>query len=154
MQDQAVRMRPYVQIACICQTIMQETNGAMSLIRITDRIGIAGVLPQMQPAPLQNLALVVVLKSGELRQTQKIRIVPVTPQGVQMPAMEMTALFEGDDRGVVIAIPVSIVVTEEGVYWFDVLVEEDLLTRIPLRVIYQRLPTVMPFQQPPPQPGN
>ena len=27
---------------------------------------------------------------------------------------------------------------EEGVYWIDVLLEEELVTRIPLRLLYQR----------------
>ncbi len=28
----------------------------------------------------------------------------------------------------------------EGTYWFDVLINDQLLTRVPLRVMYQRVP--------------
>ena len=68
-------------------------------------------------------------------------MVPVTPSGKQLPPIvETNALFEGDERGTITAGPLPLIATEEGLYWFDVYVEEDLLTRIPLRLIYQRLP--------------
>jgi hypothetical protein len=142
---------PFVNVACICQTPLQEAAGNISLIRIMDRVGIVGTTPQMQPQPLQNLALVVILRSGSLGENHVVKIKPLTPTGTELPAMEMTVLFEGNDRGPAIILPVSLVATEEGLYWFDVYLEEQLLTRIPLRVIYQRV-QAFPFQQPPPLP--
>lgn len=32
-------------------------------------------------------------------------------------------------------------VAEEGLYWFDVAVEEDVLTSMPLRIIYRQIHT-------------
>jgi hypothetical protein len=138
---------PFVSIACVCQTPLQEGNGILSIIRVLDRIPVVGTTPQMQPQPLQNLILVVVLRSGILRATHKVKIVPIGPGEKTLPASEMSVLFEGDDRGPAIILPVSLVATEEGLYWFDVYLEEQLLTRIPLRVIYQRL-QAFPFQPP------
>jgi hypothetical protein len=132
---------PFVQIACICQTVLQEANGAPSLIRIQDRIGVAGPADAMQPQPFHHLALVVVLKSGTLREMHKLTIQPISPTGQKLQKVESQVLFEGDDRGVILAMPVPLVATEPGLYWFDVLVEESVATRIPLRVIYQKIPT-------------
>jgi Family of unknown function (DUF6941) len=140
---------PFVSIACICQTPLQEGNGILSIIRVVDRIPIVGTTPQMQPQPLQNLVLVVVLRSGGLQETHTIKIRPLGPSGTELPATEASVLFEGQDRGPAIILPVSLVATEEGLYWFDVYLEQQLLTRIPLRVIYQRL---QPFPFQPPQP--
>ena len=123
---------PYVQIACVCQTALQEATGALSVIRITDRVGVIGTTPQMQPQPLQNLALVIVLKSGALRETHQLRIIPTTPSGESLPRVEMSALFEGEDRGVALIMPVSLVATEEGLYWFEIYLEEQLVTRDPV----------------------
>lgn len=141
---------PFVQVACICQTVMQEPPGIVSLIRITDRVQVAGPFDQMQPQMFPNLALVVVLKSGFARTTHTVTIQPVTPSGNKLQKIEQSALFEGEDRGVVTAMPLPLVATEPGLYWFEVLVEDMLLTRIPLRVLYQKIPGMMPFQPPTP----
>jgi len=140
---------PFVTVASVCQTALQEANGVLSIIRVTDRIQVVGITPQMQPQPLQHLVLVVVMRSGTLRATHKVKIVPVTPGGKPLPETEVSVLFEGEDRGPALVMPVSLVATEEGLYWFDLYLEELLLTRIPLRVIYQRA-QAFPFQQPPP----
>jgi hypothetical protein len=150
MPDESIA-GPFVSVACVCQMPMQEVTGQLSIIRIMDRVGIVGTTPQMQPQPLQNLVLVVILRSGILRENHKVKIVPVGPGEKKLPANEMSVLFEGDDRGPALILPVSLVATEEGLYWFDVYLEEQLLTRIPLRVIYQRLQSPFPFQPPNPQ---
>ena len=56
-----------------------------------------------------------------------------------MPETTMPLLFEGEERGVQIFVNLNMQVTEEGLYWFDVLLEGATITRVPLRVIYQRL---------------
>src|SRR5579859_3245904 len=124
---------PHVSVACVCQVAMQEASGVLSIIRLTDRIQVLGVTPQMQPQPLQNLALVIVLRSGSLRESHSVKIVPLSPSMKELPSAESSVLFEGDDRGPAIITPVSLVATEEGLYWFDVYLEQQLLTRIPLR---------------------
>jgi hypothetical protein len=140
---------PFVQIACVCQTALQEANSALSVIRIMDRVQVLGTAAQMQPQPLQNLSLVIVLKSGALRETHQLKIQPVTPSGAELPVSETSALFEGEDRGIGIVTPLTLVATESGLYWIDVYLEEQLLTRIPLRVLYNRVQVTEPFQAPP-----
>jgi hypothetical protein len=146
-------MRPFVQIATICQSPLQETSGFLSLIRIVDRVPVGGLTDDMPPQPLNQLFIVVVLKSGPMRGKYKCSIVPETPSRKRLPGLEMNVLFEGEERGIALVSPLTIVAEEEGLYWFDVILEQDLLTRIPLRVMYQKLQQQpgMPFQ--PPQAG-
>jgi hypothetical protein len=124
-----------------------------SLIRVMDRLTVPGLTDEMQPYALDRLSLVVILKSGEMSGKYKLRIVPHTPSGKALPPAEMPVLFERDERGIVLATPLGLVATEEGLYWFDVMIEQDVLTRIPLRVMYQKMqPTPgIPGQ---PAPGN
>ena len=70
--------------------------------------------------------------------------------GNVLPSAEAPVLFEGDERGCVLATPLGVVAEEEGLYWFDVSLEGTLLTRIPLRVMYQKMPGMpgIPFQAP------
>lgn len=143
---------PYVSVACICQSPLREANGSISIIRIMDRIQVAGTTQQMQPQPLQGLFLVVILRSGVCRESHNVKIVGYSPAGAKISENETSLLFEGEDRGPALISPLALVVSEPGPYWFDVLVEEQLLTRIPLRVQYQRIQG-LPFPlQPPPHP--
>jgi hypothetical protein len=143
-------VRPYVQVAAICQTPMQEVTGYLSVIRIMDRVQIGGITDEMQPQPLNQLFIVIVLKSGEMKGKFKMTIVPETPSRKRLPGPELTILFEGEERGVATVLPVGIVAEEEGLYWFDVMLEGDLLTRIPLRVMYQKIQPGMAFPLPQP----
>jgi hypothetical protein len=144
-------MRPFVQIATICGAPLQEANGSLSLIRILDRIPVMGTTEDMRPQPLNNFALVVILKSGAMKGKYHLKIVPETPSGKRLDGPVMTVLFEGDERGVAAVMPVPLVADEEGLYWFDVFIEQELLTRIPLRVMYQKIQPIpgMNFQAPP-----
>ena len=143
--------RPYVQVAAICQTALQEPTGYLSIIRLIDRVPVAGVTEEMRPQPLNNLALVIVLKSGSMKGQYKLNIIPVTPSGKRLAGPQSSVLFEGEERGVAAVIPCGLVAEEEGLYWFDVMLEQDVLTRIPLRLMYQKMQPGIPFQ--PPQVG-
>jgi hypothetical protein len=144
-------MRPFVQIAAICAAPLQEANGTLSLVRILDRIPVQGFTDDMVPQPLQQFALVVVLKSGAMKGKFHMKIVPETPSGKRLDGPTMSVLFEGDERGVAAVMPVPLVAEEEGLYWFDVFIEQEVLTRIPLRIMYQKIQPIpgMSFPGPP-----
>lgn len=128
---------PFVQIAAFCQTGLVETGGQLSVIRIIDRVPVP-VLPgeQAPQVPLQ-LTLAVVLKSGFFNGKGTITIRPKTPSGADLPPAQFPALFEGNERGVQILLPLAMMLPEEGLYWFEVLVNDVLLTKIALRVMHQ-----------------
>jgi hypothetical protein len=130
--------RPWVQVAAICHTALIENTGQLSVIRITDRIAVAGVTPEMQPQPLQ-LTMAILLKSGDMHGQYNVRVRCTSPQGQETLGQEILFLFEGGDRGVQTIVPIAMVATEPGTYWFDVMLEEDVLTRVPLTVLYQKI---------------
>lgn len=142
---------PFVQVAAICTTPLIEQQGALSIIRIQDRIQIAGVSDQMQPQPLGNLWLVLALKAGEMQGKYNLYVTPILPSGERVEGPNFSVLFEGQERGAVVAFPLQFIAQEEGLYWFEVKLEEAVLTKIPLRVMYQKIQAMpgMPFSQPP-----
>lgn len=146
---------PYVQVATFCQTAMLENTGAVSVIRITDRVGVAGMTPEMAPAMIQ-ITLIVILKSNGFRTQSKISVRTLAPNGNQLQGpLEFPALFEGEDRGVQIIMPMGFVAHEQGLYWFEVSVEGlGVLTRIPLRVMYQQIMPPPGFPLPGMPPGT
>lgn len=143
---------PFLAMAVLCETSLQEANGVLSIIRIMERIQVNGPTPEMQPVNVK-FTLVVVLRSGFYRGNAKVTIKPIPPSNTDMPAIEATVLLEGEDRGanLIINAP-AFTVTEEGLYWFDVSVNGALFTRIPFRVMYQRvgpMPGLLPGTTPP-----
>jgi Family of unknown function (DUF6941) len=135
---------PYLNAAVICEKVLQEKDETLSIIRMIDRFNVTvsalGSPENLPPIPL-NLAVLISLKSGKAkgRSTVKLRI--EMHSGLKLPDQLLPVLFEGEDRGVNLILNLNLVIDQEGVYWFDVLLEEQLLTRIPLRTVYQRIGT-------------
>ncbi len=141
---------PYVQAAAICERVLQEKDGVLSLIRLVDRFTItaAGVAPPNEMPPSNvSVNIVIMLKSGFVRARHTLKIAPVTPSEKALPEFSTGVLFEGDDRGVNVIFNATVLAREEGLYWFDVLLEDQLLTRIPLRIVYQRVSPGPLFEQ-------
>lgn len=141
MPEQKELYRAYLQIAVFCEKVLQEADGVISLIRVVDRFTVRGASAEMGNHVLK-FTIVILFKSGFLRGKQKIHIRPLSPNKRELPAMEIPTLFEGDeDRGNGTIANIDFVVNEEGLYWFDVFLNEELVTRMPLRVLYQQVGT-------------
>jgi len=133
---------PYIGCAVLCEKVLQERDGVISLVRIIDRTIISGRgpdAPEELPAIPLTHTVFVALKSGLARGKYVVSIQPHAPSGRAIgDAIQVAALFEGEERGVNVIASVTLQVEDEGLYWFDVAIEGQSLTRIPLRVLYQR----------------
>jgi hypothetical protein len=128
---------PHLQLACFCEKVLIEASQVVSLIRIVDRFTVSGQTPEMAPASI-SVFMVVSFKAGFIRGKHKIRVAAVSPNGTDLPPIEIPQLFEGEDRGCMIATQMNMLVQEEGLYWFRVFFEDIPVTQMPLRVVYQR----------------
>jgi len=143
-KEQKNLYRSYLAIAVFCEKVLREADGVMSIIRVIDRFNVAGATPEMQPTIL-GFTIVVSFKSGFLRGKQLLAVRPTSPDGKDLPQMAFPLLFEGDDeRGTALIAQTQFVVDKEGLYWFDVHLNEELVTRMPLRVAYQQMGPAMP----------
>ena len=136
---------PYVQMALFCEHALQEQDGVLSVVRVVDRVIVnaAGPAPpETMPPTVVNLKMVLGLKSGEARGRHQLKILPEDPSAQEMEPRELSLFFEGDgDRGINARINFSFRAEIEGLYWFSVLLDEHALSRIPLRVVYNRVQT-------------
>jgi hypothetical protein len=144
--------RPWVLIATFCQAaIIEATTGNLSVIRVLDTLPLFGVTRDIQqPIPVQ-LTMALLLKSGDMSGQYNIKVRCNSPSRTQTQGPEIPFYFDAGDRGVQVVLPIGLFANEPGVYWFDVLLEPDIiLTRVPLRVIYQQIQlppgTVLPGQ--------
>lgn len=131
---------PYLQCALLCEKALQENDGVISLIRAVDRWTVSGPTEEIPPNTTIQGTLVVMLKSGIHRGPGRLAVTPVTPNDTRLPTMEIPVHFEGDeDRGVNVVIPMAFPVTESGLYWFEIALEGQVVSYIPMRVIYHRV---------------
>jgi len=133
---------PYLVAALLCERVIQEKDETVSIIRIVDRITLtvpASIAPETLPPLPLNLTLFLSFKSGSARGRNTIKLKIESPSGFKLPEQLLPVLFEGEDRGVNLILALNMIVDQEGVYWFDILLEEEHITRIPLRILYQRV---------------
>jgi hypothetical protein len=140
------RRGPWVQTALFCEKVLEDKEGVLSLIRVVDRVNRFAMGPastgQMEPFDYQ-LMLVIALKPGEATGSATLEIGMQSPDGLTHPGPQVSVLFEGPDRGVAAVLPTQFRFDQVGLYWFNVRCDGDLLSRIPLRVVYQRSSTPM-----------
>jgi hypothetical protein len=135
---------PYLAMAVICERVLQEKDGVLSAIRIIDKITqtIAGPhAPEVFPGITLNLFALISFKSGISGGKYTIRLSPFSPSGDKLGEFSGPIFLEGNGRSANVIINLNLIVKEEGLYWFDILLEDQLVTRIPLHILYQKIQT-------------
>jgi hypothetical protein len=133
---------PYLTAALICEKVLQEKDESISIIRMMDRLTLtvqASHAPETLPPFTINLQAFISFKSGSARGRNTVKWITETPSGLKLPEQLFSIHFEGEDRGANLIITLNMTIDQEGVYWFHVLLEDQPLTRIPLRILYQRI---------------
>lgn len=134
---------PYLLAAFFCEKVIQEKDDVVSYIRQIDRLTTSASgpdAPSQMPQTSFSAFLVVLIKSGEARGSHEIKITREGPSGLRDsdPLLSLAVLLEGAERGAGVLGHVNLTFDQEGLFWFDVFLDNTLLTRIPFRVIYQR----------------
>jgi hypothetical protein len=133
---------PYLNAALICERVLQENDGIVSLIRAIDRFTITTTgqgAPATIPTGLITFQLVVILRSGIFKGVLPIHIVLTSPNNDILGESFTDVFLEGDDRGANLVSPFQLAVREHGLYWISVYGGDQLFTRVPFRVVYQRI---------------
>lgn len=132
---------PHLVAALLCESVLTETDGVKSLIRIIDRIvgtGQGPDAPDAMPPMAWHGILFLAFKADEARGPVPIRITITMPSGLEepKPVYEGTIHFEGGTRGHNLQAQLRLGLKEAGPYWFNVYVGEYRVARTPLEVIY------------------
>lgn len=88
------------------------------------------------PPGVLSFVIYVMLKSGDALGTRRVHIAGNSPSGERLFTEMKEAEFEGEENGVAIECAVKLTVKDNGLYWFDVNVNDQTLSRIPLRINY------------------
>ncbi len=139
---------PYVSVAALCDAVLKEADtNRISCVRFMDRLDVNLTFPvgiSELPVPLiYQVHGLIAFKSGGFRGKKTIKIKLVTPSG-KLAQTEggigegFPAFFEGGEHGFNLTLDVTLQTEEEGLYYFDVLLDDEMVTRIPLRVTFTK----------------
>ena len=85
---------PYLAFAVICERVLREIDGVLSLIRIFDTLTINGSGQRLSPTNLP-LSLAVSFRKGGKEGKATVLIRPRSPSGGDLPGIEQPILFQG-----------------------------------------------------------
>lgn len=132
---------PFVKAAAICEVVVEGKDGVLTLVRIVDRVTVnaAGPDPPVEMPEVQRpLTFAIMLTSGMARGTEEVRLEEESPDASRTPVWSGSVLFEGEDRGQNLIINTVATFSQQGLYWFDLFVGSQLMSRMPFRLIYLR----------------
>ena len=142
---------PYIKAALLCERVLVERDNVHTLVRVIDRF-ITQIPPGqgVKPVPVK-FYLVLMFTSGFAHHKMKVRADIVSPNGGTITSITNDVLFQGEDQGCNIIGEVNMEFHEEGLYWIEISLDEQLQTRVPLRWIVQQTTVAGPA---PPNPEN
>ena len=149
---------PHLAAALFCEKLLHEKDEVASIIRVVDVLTVPKP-DESRPAragepaalPVTAITVVLIFKSGNVRGERTVKLDAVFPSGKVTEGVPQTVQFLGEENGVTVHGRVPVPVSEEGLYWFDVSVNGQRVTRMPLRIVYGKPP---PADQPAPSPGS
>lgn len=128
---------PYLAVAAICEKVLREEGGIISMVRLIDTFNITGDSKELPPGVV-SFVIYVALKSGEAIGKRTVEITGYSPSGEKIHSRKQEVNFEGGVAGAGVIANVMMTVKETGTYWFHVKLNRQEMTRIPLKINYQR----------------
>ena len=130
--------RPHVTAALLCESVLQESNGTLSVVRIADKVGYdpTGMPEGFRPA--FKISGLISLKAGPVVGDHNLKVVVENPQGKRTQIYELALKLMGRDQGQNLIVTLNLGIEHDGLHWFDVIFDDDeVLTRIPLMVMQE-----------------
>lgn len=138
----APRSAALVNATLLCERVLQEADGTLSAIRIIDQVTLEpipeGLPPDAEIVPAQMaVALLVVVKDPSGPSTRHLRVQGRSPKGTTTEVgSERVRLRTGLSpvAGANFIVNLNLGLRHEGMYWFDVFLDEKFLSSVPLHV--------------------
>lgn len=133
---------PYLKMACFCEHVLREMDGVTTIVRIIDRLTHTESKPDApteMPPVKYEMKLIIMLVPGSALGRHEVKIERELPSGIRDKPVTVTVQMEGGNKGANIIMDIKMKFPIEGLYWFNVYVDDALLTRLPFQVLYQRI---------------
>ena len=128
---------PWVGAATFCDRLLLEEEGFYSIIRMVDSVTADPAQPSAAgvPAPMQlDLILFIMLRSGVKPSHSQLRVRRNAPNGTAGMTPSQMVDLPGDGMSVPIQISFHLDFDMPGRYWFDIMLDDLIMSRVPLLV--------------------
>lgn len=144
------QMGPFVQVATLCERILEEKDNVLSLVRVIDgwtSWAQGPDAPSEMPPFLLTGTYLLALKAGAARGRFRYRFDLELPSGQTQTLTEMDANFQAGVGGVNLRVDLRLQIVHEGTHWINVICtypepaadpSGSLVSRTPLSVQYMR----------------
>jgi hypothetical protein len=125
---------PYVALAVFCTRIDRQTDGSTDVIGVVESLNLDSPFsPPMNNNSLMMTAVVSV-RGDTMRGAYPLAIRGHYPDGTPGTTLSQLVEFTDVQPTATIALPIQIAIGDLGEYWFDVTLDQRLLTRVRLDV--------------------
>jgi uncharacterized protein DUF6941 len=133
---------PLVTAAALCEQVLQEPDGVISLIRVVDKVTSTDVdteRPGVMPSFPVTLTLALLLKAGDAQgRSFTLRLQPIDPGGKVIASSELPLRFAASPAaGATFLVRLALVVNQPGQHWIRVTLDDEPFTRVPLLIEHQ-----------------
>jgi len=122
----------------VCERVLRESDGALSAIRIVDQVTLPKPPAELQPDAPVVLTFLVSMKGFMGSDSHKLEIKVRPPEGEEKSLGGADVTFASTSPGAVpganLVVTANLFLSKTGLFWFDVLLDEDYITAIPLEV--------------------
>lgn len=125
---------PYVALAVFCTRIDRQTDGSTDVIGVVESLNLDSPFsPPMTNNSLMMTAVVSV-RGDTMRGAFPLAIRGHYPDGTPGTTLSQLVEFSDAQPTATVALPIQIAIGDLGEYWFDVMLDQRLLTRVRLDV--------------------
>lgn len=130
---------PYIQTALLCDKLLQERDGSISAIRITDRFTCLDLPPTANYNNTISAKLLVSLKAGSLTGKFTAKVELVDPCDKILKTYEQKLNLKEPPDGCDIIEDISFKPDEEGLYRLNTYLEREFMTCVQFQINFKRL---------------
>jgi len=130
--------KPLVAVAQFCEKTLEEKDGVLTLVRLIDTLWVHPLPPTLTASETTALVaettLVITLRSGSISGPQHIDLIGRSPSGRGTIKRGFDFDLLGESHGQTVIFRIGMAVNEMGLFWFDVVWNNEVLTSVPLRL--------------------
>jgi hypothetical protein len=132
---------PYLVAAVMCEQVLTEKDGVVSLIRLVDTLNtnVMGGKDETDadtlPALAMSLTLFISFRAGPARGKREAAVFLYDPTGTRKAeAGPFPMVFTAAEEGHNVNIMLNLVLKDMGLYWLEIVMAGKVLSRVPMTV--------------------
>ena len=132
-------LAPSLRIGALCERVLEEKDGTLSIIRLIDRVIITAEgkdVPKELPPGQVPLTAIMSWFNGLGNYEARIHVDFPDSSSFESPTLPF--YLDSLDKVQNLIVRLVLPVKRPGVYWFNFVLGDEIKSRVPLRVIYQR----------------